>query len=80
MSDIKNLIKQIQDFAEQRDWQQFHSPKNVSMALAVEAAELLEHFQWLTEEQSKNLSQQKLQEVGEEVADVFLYLLRVLRS
>lgn len=77
MSEIENLLSRIRKFAEERDWEQFHSPKNVSMALAVEAAELLEHFQWLTEDESRNLDADKKQLVAEEVADVFLYVLRI---
>lgn len=77
MTEIENLLERIRKFAEERDWEQFHSPKNVSMALAVEAAELLEHFQWLTEDESRNLDADKKQLVAEEVADVFLYVLRI---
>lgn len=77
MSDIEELIDKLRDFAEERDWGQFHSPKNLAMALTVEAAELLEQFQWLTEEQSSKLDQEQIARVEEEVADVFLYLLRL---
>lgn len=77
MSDINELIGRLKNFAEERDWNQFHSPKNLSMALSVEAAELLEQFQWLTEAQSKALEKEKLDQVEEELADVFLYLLRL---
>lgn len=77
MSDIEKLIEKLRDFAEERDWGQFHSPKNLSMALTVEAAELLEQFQWFTEEQSSALDQKQLDRVEEEIADVFLYLLRL---
>lgn len=77
MSDIDKLIEKLRDFAEERDWGQFHSPKNLSMSLTVEAAELLEQFQWLTEEQSSALDQKQLGRVEEEVADIFLYLLRL---
>jgi DNA phosphorothioation-dependent restriction protein DptG len=58
-------------------WEQFHSPKNLSMALIVEAAELVEHFQWLTEAQSKHLPEKTLREVEQEMADVFIYLNRM---
>jgi NTP pyrophosphatase (non-canonical NTP hydrolase) len=71
------LTLQLRDFAAARNWEQFHSPKNLASALAVEAAELLEHFQWLTEEQSRNLDPQRKQAVGQEIADVFLYLLQI---
>ncbi len=77
MSQIDEIASRIRKFASDRDWNQFHSPKNLAMALSVEAAELLEHFQWLTEEQSRNLSAEKLNEVEEEIADVFNYLVRI---
>lgn len=77
LSDNDSLIQKLRDFAEERDWEQFHSPKNLSMALAVESAELLEQFQWLTEAQSSALDQKQLDRVEEEIADVFLYLLRL---
>ena len=64
-------------FADERDWGQFHTPKNLAAALIVEAAELLEHFQWLTPEQSEALPPQTRDEVAREMADVFLYLLRL---
>jgi len=64
-------------FAADRDWQQFHAPKNLAMALSVEAAELLEHFQWLTEDASRRLSEEDLTKVREELADVLLYLVRL---
>ncbi len=73
---MKDLMKELREFARERDWEQFHSPKNLAMALAVEAAELMEHFQWLTEEQSRQLEGRELEEVGEEVGDVLIYLLR----
>ena len=73
-----NSIKQlIRDFAEARDWDQFHSPKNLTMALSVEVSEIIEHFQWLTEEQSENLPQNKLKEVETELADTLIYLIRL---
>ena len=74
---MQALIMALRQFAAERDWDQFHSPKNLSMALAVEAAELMEHFQWLTEAESQALAPDKLAQVGEEVADVLLYLLRL---
>src|ERR1700754_1205380 len=72
---VAELRKIIADFVAERDWSQFHAPKNVSMALAIEAAELMEHFQWLTTEASRELPNdpQKLAEVGEELADVIGY-------
>ncbi len=77
MSDLGSIKVKLRQFAQVRDWDQFHSPKNLSMALAGEAGELLERFQWLTEEQSKSLSLEQQQAVEEEMADVFLYLLRL---
>ena len=74
---IEALTKRLRQFAEDRDWDQFHAPKNLSMALMVEAAELAEHFQWLSEQQSMELSSEKLKEVSYEVADVFIYCLRL---
>ena len=72
---VAQLRQLMADFVAERDWSQFHSPKNVSMALAIEAAELMEHFQWLTTEASRALADdpQKLAEVGEELADVIGY-------
>jgi len=67
----------IRAFAEQRDWDQFHSPKNLAMALNVEAAELLEHFQWLSQQQSSSLDTETLAEVAEEIADIQVYLIRL---
>ena len=61
----------------ERDWQQFHSPKNLSMAMIVEAAELVEHFQWMTEQQSLQLTPEKKEMVSQEIADTFVYLLRI---
>jgi len=75
--DLQSLINSLREFASQRDWDQFHSPKNLASALTVEAAELLEHFQWLTEAQSRELPADKRVAVGEEMADVLLYLLRL---
>ncbi|MFT3818270.1 MAG: nucleotide pyrophosphohydrolase [Rubrivivax sp.] len=74
---LTDLARQLEQFAKDRDWQQFHSPKNLASALTVEAAELLEHFQWLTEEQSRNLSPAKRDAAGAEVADVLLYLIQL---
>ena len=76
-SDLDNLQAAQRAFAVERDWEQFHTPRNLAAALSVEAAELLEHFQWLTEQQSRNLPEAKRVAVGEEIADVLLYLLRL---
>jgi NTP pyrophosphatase (non-canonical NTP hydrolase) len=77
MSDLQNIKTRLHLFSDQRDWHQFHSAKNLSMALSVEASEIVEHFQWLTEEQSDNLPQSSLQKVETELADTFLYLLQL---
>ena len=77
MTDLESLRDQLRTFASERDWDQFHSPKNLAAALAVEASELLEHFQWLTEAQSQQLPPETLNEVSNEVADVLLYLIRI---
>ena len=76
-TEIQSLTNELRTFAKQRDWEQFHSPKNLASALTVEAAELLEHFQWMTEEQSRQPSAAKTAEIAAEAADVFLYLLQV---
>ena len=75
--DIDALIREIRKFAEDRDWEQFHSPKNLSMALAVEAAEIMELFQWLTEEQSRRPDKRTLKKIEKEIGDVQIYLLRL---
>ena len=67
----------LRNFVAERDWDQFHSPKNLSMALSIEASELMEHFQWLTEEQSRSLAPEKLAQVRDEMADVLVYLVRL---
>jgi len=74
---LNALTLRLREFADTRDWNQFHSPKNLCMALGVETAEITEHFQWLTEEQSRNLPQDKLAEVANELADTLLYLVRL---
>jgi dCTP diphosphatase len=77
--DIVGLTKRLRMFSEAREWEQFHSPKNLAMALSVEAAELAEIFQWLTEEQSRSItsSSDDMRRVREELADVQIYLLRL---
>ena len=75
--ELIKLRDALRTFAAERDWDQFHSPKNLASALSVESAELLEHFQWLTEEQSRTLSGSKRAAVVEELADVFIYLVRL---
>ncbi len=75
--ELEALRDALRQFAADRDWDQFHSPKNLASALSVEAAELLEHFQWLTEEQSKGLSSEAKLRVADEMADVLVYLVRL---
>jgi len=75
--DIEALTLKTRAFAQARDWSQFHSPKNLACALSVEASELLELFQWLTDEQSRTLPEDKRQAAAGEVADVLLYLVQL---
>jgi NTP pyrophosphatase (non-canonical NTP hydrolase) len=74
---LDDLNRRLLAFARERDWEQFHSPKNLAMALAGEAGELLEHFQWLTEQQSAALDADKKREVALEMADILIYLIRL---
>ena len=74
---LSAVSERLQTFADKREWQQFHSPKNLTMALMVEVGELLEHFQWLTEQASAELDPVKLSEVAKEIADVQIYLIRL---
>lgn len=74
---LDDLRQQLRRFAKDRDWEQFHAPKNLASALVVESAELLEHFQWMTEAQSRDLPPEKRTAVGAEVADVLLYLIQL---
>jgi NTP pyrophosphatase (non-canonical NTP hydrolase) len=79
---IGELRELILEFVDERDWQQFHSPKNISMSLAIEAAELMEHFQWIDVDTSRQISEdpEKLAAVGEELADVFSYCLALANA
>jgi len=77
MDDLQALRDRLARFVAERDWDQFHTPKNLAMALIVEAAELVEHFQWLTPEQSRDLPAAQRAEVELEIADVLLFLLRL---
>lgn len=77
MDTFEQLRNRLQEFADERDWDQFHSPKNLAMALIVEAAEMVEHFQWLTEAESSKLPADKLREVKYELADIQIYLIRL---
>ena len=74
---FEDLQARIRRFADERDWDQFHTPKNLAMALIVEAAELVEHFQWLTSEESQSLPADKKAEVEAELADILIYLVRI---
>ena len=78
MPDVFEDLKQrLNDFANERDWDQFHSPKNLVMALIVEAAELVEQFQWLSQEESRAITPEKKVEVEAELADILIYLVRI---
>lgn len=74
---VAQLRTMVQQFVQQRDWQQFHSPKNLSMALAIEAAELMEHFQWIDAAASRSPDDEKRIAIGEELADVLCYALAI---
>lgn len=74
---LPELTLALRSFARDRDWEQFHAPKNLAMAMTVEAAELMEHFQWLSESASRSLPDATRDAVAEEMADVLLYLLRL---
>ena len=71
---MEKLQQQIQDFIRKRDWSQYHTPKNLSMALSVEVAELVEIFQWLTPKESSNLESKELAHLEEEIGDIMIYL------
>ena len=71
---MKDLISELRAFAKERDWEQFHSPKNLAMALSVEVAEIVEIFQWLTQEESRNLDFKKKEKMKEEIGDVMIFL------
>lgn len=79
MAELRGLVNQ---FVDERDWQQFHTPKNLSMALAIEAAELMEHFQWLTPEETRDAvaADEKRSAMGEELADVLCYALAMANA
>jgi len=72
---LQELKERMATFVRERDWEQFHTPKNLSMSIAIEAAELMEHFQWLTAEQSQQLEPAALHDIGEELADIVIYSL-----
>jgi NTP pyrophosphatase (non-canonical NTP hydrolase) len=77
MDKYEQLDSVIKNFVAQREWSQFHSPKNLSMALCGEAAEIIEIFQWLTEEQSYNLDESKKEQLKQEIGDVMIYLVNL---
>lgn len=72
--ELLQIEERLRKFVFDRDWAKYHTPKNLAAALVVEAGELLEHFQWLSEDESKNLDKAKVEKIGEEIADVFIYL------
>ena len=74
MADLEAIQKKILSFRNERDWAQFHDPKNLAEALSIEAGELLENFLWKTTEQSRNLTAEELKNVKEELADIFIFL------
>jgi dCTP diphosphatase len=74
---IQSLAAKLREFAAERHWEPYHSPKNLAAALSVESAELLEHFQWLTEDESRKLAPGKQEAVAQEAADVLLYLIQL---
>ncbi|MDX1763913.1 MAG: nucleotide pyrophosphohydrolase [bacterium] len=74
---LEQLRRRLRAFAKDREWEQFHSPKNLSMALIAEAAELVEHFQWLTQKESRKLADEERQRVALELADILIYLIRM---
>ena len=77
---IADLRNEVQQFVAERCWEKFHSPKNISMALAVEAAELMEHFQWLSEAEVDSIDESKRADVCEELSDVFCYVLAMANT
>ncbi len=77
ITDLDSLKLSLRDFAAARDWKPFHTPKNLAMAMIVEAAELVEHFQWATPEESLAPSPAKLSEIRDEVADTLIYLVEL---
>ena len=77
MINVEDLQKQLREFADARDWEKYHSPKNLVMAMSVEMAELMEHFEWMTEQQSLQLDAEVREQVALEMADVLIYLVRM---
>jgi NTP pyrophosphatase (non-canonical NTP hydrolase) len=77
LDSLDDLRERLRGFAAERDWEQFHTPKNLAMSIGIEAAEIMEHFQWLSAAQSLELDNAARQEVAHEIADVLLYLIRL---
>ncbi len=77
---MKELELKIKQFVEEREWDRFHSPKNLAMALSVEVAEMMEHFQWLTEAESRDLTEAKREQVKDELGDTLIYLVQLARK
>ncbi|MEJ2793442.1 nucleotide pyrophosphohydrolase [Iodobacter sp. LRB] len=75
--DLNQLMLDVRQFAQARDWERYHTPKNLCMAMSVEMAELVEHFQWATPEESQQLDAAKREAVEQEMADVLLYMIRL---
>jgi NTP pyrophosphatase (non-canonical NTP hydrolase) len=76
-AELASLLRRIQRFARERDWEQFHTPKNLAMALSVEASEVVELFQWLTVAESRKLPESKVRDLADELADTYIYLLKL---
>ena len=77
MQDLESIRQYLRQYAKDRDWEKFHSPKNLAMALSVEASELVEIFQWLSEQEADNLSEASQAAAADEIADILLYLVRI---
>lgn len=79
---VKEMLAHMEEFVKERDWEQFHSPKNLAMGLAIETGELLEHFQWIGAEESRKMvdDPEQMALVKEEVADVFSYILAIVQT
>jgi NTP pyrophosphatase (non-canonical NTP hydrolase) len=74
---MENLLQIVREFNKERDWEQYHSPKNLAMALSVEVAEVVEHFQWLNQAQSRSLEPSKKEEIKDEIGDILIYLVNL---
>ena len=75
--DLENLKNKIAEFAKERDWEQFHTPKNLACALSVESSELLEIFQWMNRDEEENINESTKQKISDELSDIFVYLMRL---